>query len=188
MMPSSPQLTPQMRDPKTPAERIRLFRRRQKFRRQLVMVEVDPREVDALIDRGYFEAGFDGTVSAYSPGVRGSARACSPATVRISPIGFRRSPPRSKTCGYDHAFSTVSLAGPVDAMFGKSTIDGLWPSTLEYSFDELGSIALPIGVCMFLAVCKLVPRDEVRPSDPDAGANSSLSMISWILCHPVRAI
>ena len=55
----------------------------------------------------------------------------------------------------------VSLAGPVDAMFGKSTIDGLWPSTLEYSFDELGSIALPIGVCMFLAVCKLVPRDEV---------------------------
>ena len=128
------------------------------------------------------------TVSAYSPGVRGSARACSPATVRISPIGFRRSPPRSKTCGYDHAFSTVSLAGPVDAMFGKSTIDGLWPSTLEYSFDELGSIALPIGVCMFLAVCKLVPRDEVRPSDPDAAANSSLSMISWILCHPVRAI
>ena len=55
MMPSSPQLTPQMRDPKTPAERIRLFRRRQKFRRQLVMVEVDPREVDALIDRGYLE-------------------------------------------------------------------------------------------------------------------------------------
>ena len=33
----------------------RLFRRRQKFRRQLVMVEVDPREVDALIDRGYLE-------------------------------------------------------------------------------------------------------------------------------------
>ena len=55
MMPSSPQLTPQMRDPKTPAERIRLFRRRRKFRRQLVTVEVDPREVDALIDRGYIE-------------------------------------------------------------------------------------------------------------------------------------
>jgi len=55
MMPSSPQLTPQMRDPKTPAERIHLFRRRRKFRRQLVMVEVDPREVDALIDRGYLE-------------------------------------------------------------------------------------------------------------------------------------
>jgi hypothetical protein len=55
MMPSSPQLTPQMRDPKTPAERIRLFRRRRKFRRQLVTVEVDPREVDALIERGYLE-------------------------------------------------------------------------------------------------------------------------------------
>ena len=55
MTPSSPQLTPQMRDPKTPAERICLFRRRQKFRRQLVMVEVDPREVDTLIDRGYLE-------------------------------------------------------------------------------------------------------------------------------------
>ena len=55
MMPSSPQFTPQMRDPKTPAERIRLFRRRRKFRRQLVMVEVDPREVDALIERGYLE-------------------------------------------------------------------------------------------------------------------------------------
>jgi hypothetical protein len=40
---------------KAPAERIRLFRRRRKFRRQLVMVEVDPREVDALIERGYLE-------------------------------------------------------------------------------------------------------------------------------------
>ena len=81
----------------------------------------------------------------------------------------------------------MSFAGPLDAMFGKSTINGLWASTLEYSFDELGSIALPIGVCMLLAACKLVPRDLVRPSDPDAGANSSLSMISWILSHPVRA-
>ena len=53
-MPSSPQLTPQMRNPKAPAERGRLFRRRRKFRRQLVTVEVDPREVDALIDRGYW--------------------------------------------------------------------------------------------------------------------------------------
>ena len=55
MMPSSPQLTPHMRNPKTPAERIRLFRRRRKFRRQVVKVEVDPGEVDALIDRGYLE-------------------------------------------------------------------------------------------------------------------------------------
>src|SRR6476620_6120097 len=55
MMPSSPQLPPQMRNPKAPAERIRLFRRRRKFRRQLVTVEVDPREVDALIERGYLE-------------------------------------------------------------------------------------------------------------------------------------
>ena len=29
------------------------LRRRRKFRRQLVTVEVDPREVDALIERGY---------------------------------------------------------------------------------------------------------------------------------------
>ena len=54
-MPSSPQLTPQMRDPKTPAERIRLFRRRRKFRRRVVKVEVDPGEVEALIERGYLE-------------------------------------------------------------------------------------------------------------------------------------
>jgi hypothetical protein len=50
-----PQLTPHMRNPKTPAERIRLFRRRRKFRRQVVKVEVDPGEVDALIDRGYLQ-------------------------------------------------------------------------------------------------------------------------------------
>jgi hypothetical protein len=68
----------------------------------------------------------------------------------------------------------LSLAGPVDALFGKSTTNGLWPSTLEYSFDELWSIALPIGVCMFLAVCKLVPRDEIRPFDPDTDTDSSL--------------
>ncbi|MBV8508828.1 MAG: hypothetical protein JO289_01560 [Xanthobacteraceae bacterium] len=68
----------------------------------------------------------------------------------------------------------LSLATPVDTMVGKSVTDGLWPSTLEYSFDELWSIALPIGVCMILAVVKLVPRDEVRASDPDAQGESSL--------------
>lgn len=59
-------------------------------------------------------------------------------------------------------------------MFGKSVTDGLWPSTLEYSFDELWSIALPIGVCMILAVCKLVPRDEVRAPESDVQSDSSL--------------
>ena len=44
-----------MRNARTPAERMRLFRRRRKFQRQVVTVEVDPREVDALIDRGYLE-------------------------------------------------------------------------------------------------------------------------------------
>jgi hypothetical protein len=34
---------------------MQLFRRRQKFRRQVVKVEVDPGEIDALIDRGYLE-------------------------------------------------------------------------------------------------------------------------------------
>ena len=68
----------------------------------------------------------------------------------------------------------LSLAGPVDAMFGKSTTDGLWPSTLDYTFDELGSIALPIVVCMFYAVYKLVPRNEIQPSDPDTDADASL--------------
>ena len=34
---------------------MRLFRRRRKFRRQVVKVEVDPGEVDALIDRGYID-------------------------------------------------------------------------------------------------------------------------------------
>jgi hypothetical protein len=52
-----PSLTPTsplpMRNARTPAERMRLFRRRRKFRRQVVKVEVDPGEVDALIDRGY---------------------------------------------------------------------------------------------------------------------------------------
>ena len=44
-----------VRRPQTSAERMRLFRRRRKFRRQVVKVEVDPREVDALIDRGYLD-------------------------------------------------------------------------------------------------------------------------------------
>jgi hypothetical protein len=44
-----------MRSATTPAERMRLFRRRRKFRRQVVMVEVDPGEIDALIDRGYMD-------------------------------------------------------------------------------------------------------------------------------------
>jgi hypothetical protein len=55
-----PSLTPSsplpMRDARTPAERMRLFRRRRKFRRQVVTVEVDPGEMGALIDRGCLEA------------------------------------------------------------------------------------------------------------------------------------
>jgi hypothetical protein len=35
---------------------MRLLRRRRKFRRQVGKVEVDPGEVDALIDRGYLGA------------------------------------------------------------------------------------------------------------------------------------
>ena len=46
---------PQVRDAKSLAERMRLYRRRRKFRRRVVKVEVDPREVDALIGRGYLE-------------------------------------------------------------------------------------------------------------------------------------
>ena len=44
---------PKVHRSQTPAERMRLFRKRRKLRRQVVKVEVDPREVDALIDRGY---------------------------------------------------------------------------------------------------------------------------------------
>jgi hypothetical protein len=55
MMPSLNPSSPQVRNAKTPAERMRLFRRRRKFQWLVVTVEVDPREVDALIDRGYLE-------------------------------------------------------------------------------------------------------------------------------------
>jgi hypothetical protein len=34
---------------------MHLFRRRRKFRRQVVKVEVDPGEIGALIDRGYLQ-------------------------------------------------------------------------------------------------------------------------------------
>jgi hypothetical protein len=47
--------SPKVHRAQTPAERMRLFRRRRKYRRQVVKVEVDPGEVDALIDRGYLE-------------------------------------------------------------------------------------------------------------------------------------
>jgi hypothetical protein len=50
--PSSPAPT---RNARTPAERMHLFRRRRKFRRQVVKVEVDPGEIGALIDRGYLQ-------------------------------------------------------------------------------------------------------------------------------------
>jgi hypothetical protein len=62
----------------------------------------------------------------------------------------------------------LQLDGPVDALVGRSATDSLWPSTLEYTFDELWAIALPIGVCMVLAVGKLVPRGEARQADPEA--------------------
>ena len=56
MLSLRPSSLPPVRDAKSPAEPMRLFRRRRKFRRQVVKVEVDPVEVDALIDRGYLEA------------------------------------------------------------------------------------------------------------------------------------
>jgi hypothetical protein len=68
----------------------------------------------------------------------------------------------------------LSLAGPIDAMFGKTVAEGLWPSTLDFSFNELWSIALPIVICMFIAVSRLVPREETRASEPDTDDESSL--------------
>ena len=56
MMPSvSPGSRPQVRNARTPAERMRLFRKRRKFRRRIAKVEVDPAEIDALIQRGYLD-------------------------------------------------------------------------------------------------------------------------------------
>jgi hypothetical protein len=49
LTPSSPLRNAQREN----AKRMRLFRRRRKFGRQVVNVEVDAGEVDALIDRGY---------------------------------------------------------------------------------------------------------------------------------------
>ena len=55
-MPSlGPGSRPHVRNARTPAERMRLFRKRRKFRRQVVKVEVDPGEIDALIDRAYLQ-------------------------------------------------------------------------------------------------------------------------------------
>ena len=68
----------------------------------------------------------------------------------------------------------LALAGPIDAMFGKTVTEGLWPSTLEFSFNELWSIAFPIGICIFLAVSRLAPGEETRASEPDADADASL--------------
>jgi hypothetical protein len=61
----------------------------------------------------------------------------------------------------------VLLAPPMSALFDKSSTDSLWPSTLEFAFQELESIALPIVICMSIAVFKLVPRGEVGPGDED---------------------
>ena len=47
--------SPKAHRTQTPAERMRLFRRRRKFRRRVVKVEVDPGEVEALIDRCYLQ-------------------------------------------------------------------------------------------------------------------------------------
>jgi hypothetical protein len=47
---------PKVHRAQTAAERMRLFRRRRKFGRQVVKVEVDPGEFDALIDQGYLGA------------------------------------------------------------------------------------------------------------------------------------
>ena len=56
MMPSlAPSSRPQVRNARTPAERMRLFRKRRKFRRRVAKVEVDPAEIDALIQRGYLD-------------------------------------------------------------------------------------------------------------------------------------
>jgi hypothetical protein len=53
-MPSlTPSSTLPMRSARTPAERMRLFRKRRKFRRRVAKVEVDPAEIDVLIQRGF---------------------------------------------------------------------------------------------------------------------------------------
>jgi hypothetical protein len=75
----------------------------------------------------------------------------------------------------------LQLDGPVDALVGRSATEGLWPSTLEYTFDELWAIALPIGVCMVLAVSKLVPCGEAKEPEPDPDAEPASTMFDDFL-------
>src|SRR5262249_23674742 len=56
IMPSvGPSSRSQVRNARTPAERMRLFRKRRKVQRKVVRVDGDPGEMDALIDRGYLD-------------------------------------------------------------------------------------------------------------------------------------
>ena len=49
-LPNQPTRTPQ-----SPAERVRLYRHRRRRGRRIVRVEIDAREVEALVRRGYLE-------------------------------------------------------------------------------------------------------------------------------------
>jgi len=44
-----------IRSPTPTAERMRLHRRRRRFKRRLVRIEIDPSEVDGLVQRGYLD-------------------------------------------------------------------------------------------------------------------------------------
>jgi hypothetical protein len=64
------------------------------------------------------------------------------------------------------------LARPVAHLFAKSLDQSLWPSNLDYVFDELSSMVPPIFVCVLIAVTVLVPRgqDQSRAASPAASS------------------
>jgi len=56
------------------------------------------------------------------------------------------------------AFILLWLGAPVNYLFSKDVELTLWPTTLDYVFDELLAIVPQIVACMILAVLMLVPR------------------------------
>jgi hypothetical protein len=65
------------------------------------------------------------------------------------------------------------LDGPVVLLFGKGADKSLWPSSLDYVWDELFAIALPIIACLFAAV--LMPSRRQDLGVDVSGPASSLT-------------
>jgi hypothetical protein len=77
------------------------------------------------------------------------------------------------------AFILLWLGPPVNYLLSRDASVTLWPSTLDYVFQELVAIVPPVIICMVVAMFLLVPRRSAETDSASSGHSGLTNLLDF---------